>query len=133
MKDKLFYLNLVSVLIVLSLLVILSIVLPSKEEFVEIYWKELPEEVDGNFTLNFYVKSYFKERLDFNVSILVDENLEKSYNLLLELKEKVSLSENIYIPEISSEIKVMISPPFGQASYINYWITRPYTTETSVE
>jgi len=120
---KLFYLNLVSVLIVLSILVILSIILPQKEEFVEVYWQELPKKVDGNYTLKFHVNSYFNRRLAFTVKILADGKTENTYKFSLNPKENILLSKTISIPENSSEIKVVVSPSIGNTSYINYWIT----------
>jgi hypothetical protein len=120
---KLFYLNLVSVLIVLSILVILSIISHPGEEFVEVYWQGIPEKVDGNYTLNFRVKSYFNRRLVFNASILVDGNLKKMYKFSLDPKQGILLSEHLNVPENSTEIKVVVSPSIGKSSYINYWIT----------
>jgi len=123
MKDKFFYFNIAFFSIVLLILIILSAVLTQKEEFVEIYWEKLPEKIDEDYTLNFYVKSNFKRELNFKISIFADENLEKSYDLTLKPEEKVLLTESIKIPVNSTEIKVMISPPSGKESYINYWIT----------
>jgi len=97
MNDKFFYFNLAFFSIVLLILIILSAILPQKEEFVEIYWDKLPEKIDGNYTLNFYVKSNFKRELNFKIGIFADENLEKSYDLMLRPEEKVLLSENVNV------------------------------------
>ena len=122
MKDNLFYFNVIFVIIFLSILVILYLRQPTKEEFVEVYWRELPKNVDGNYTLKFYATSYFKKTLRFNVSMSIDDKIEKTYNLLLKPGVETPFLERILVLQNSTKIKVEVKPPIGQSSYIDYLV-----------
>ena len=95
-NDKIFYLSLVLTLIILSIILYISYVQPSKEEFVEVYWLDYPKNVSqNNFTVDFVIKSYYAKTQNFNITLSVDSIQTETKILTLKPNEEVVSSFNI--------------------------------------
>ena len=126
-NDKVFYSSLILTLIILSMIIYISSIQPSKEEFVEIYWLDYPKNVSQNdFTVDFVIKSYYAETRDFDITLSVDSNNNETKTLTLKPKEEVISSFNVTLKTKGlHKVKIITSSPaIQEKNEIYFWVER---------
>jgi hypothetical protein len=126
-SDKFFYSNLILTLIILSSIVYVSSVQPSKEEFVEVYWLDYPKKISQqNFTVDFVIKSHYTKIQNFNITLFVDSNQNENKIITLEPKEEIVFGFNITITTKGLHKVKMItsSQTTHETNEIYFWVEK---------
>jgi len=79
-----------------------------------------------NFTVGFIVKSYYQKNLDFNVSLYINETLEKSEILSMKPGEEIVLKYPVSLPEAGLfKVKISVSPVSAkEEAHIDFWVNK---------
>jgi len=126
-NDKIFYWSLILTLIILSIIIYVSSVQPSKEEFVEVYWLDYPKNVSqNNFTVDFVIKSHYAKTQDFNITLSVDSNQSETKIITLKPNEKIVSNFNVTLTtEGLHKVKIITSLLSTQEkNEIYFWVKK---------
>ena len=126
-NDKFFYSSLILTLIILSMIVYISSIQPSKEEFVEVYWLDYPKNVSQNdFTVDFVIKSHYAKTQDFDINLSVDSNHNEIKTLTLKPNEEIVSSFNVTLTTQGlHKVEIITSLPTTQEkNEIYFWVDR---------
>jgi len=87
------------------------------------YPKDLTEE---NFTIGFIIESHYNNPVNLDVNLFVNETLEKSENLSIEPKQKVSKNFAVVLSEDGlHKIKVSVFVlPSNEEIFIDFWVNK---------